>query len=229
MSTVSEINTVAVPQPAENAAAGPALSVKAFSELIHLPAYGQAKKLREQKYPRQGSASFRMPYYRGAVKTIRDYFKAGNDPAVLEAAEQRLVEDGLEQHKTRNNLRVLASFRHSDQRNRKLDVRTGRTWRATLGGVLLRGTPDLTFAENDRPGYMFIDCQRDPPDEETVRTTVELLHHVLNENGAACALDQVEYMHLGSDHSYHWHTPRAATLRRAKETAMGLAALWNVL
>ena len=59
----------------------PKLTVKAFAELLRLPAYEQLRILEEHKYPRQAPQSYRTPYLRARTacypRVLRERERAG--------------------------------------------------------------------------------------------------------------------------------------------------------
>jgi len=92
----------------------PALTVRAFAELLSLPAYEYLRILHEQKYPRQQPQVFRTPFYLPALSGIRQYYRSGNDRAALVPARQAIALLGLESRRE-HNTRVLDQFERSTQ------------------------------------------------------------------------------------------------------------------
>lgn len=72
----------------------PEVTVKAFSELIHTPLYGQLRILNEQKYPRQAPGIFKIQYYRPALSAIRRYYGTGNNLGALRRTRTRSPASG---------------------------------------------------------------------------------------------------------------------------------------
>ena len=50
----------------------PRITVRAFAELLNLPAYEQVRILHDQKYPRRQPQVFRVPFYQPALHGIRE-------------------------------------------------------------------------------------------------------------------------------------------------------------
>jgi len=205
----------------------PEVTVKAFSELIHTPLYGQLRILNEQKYPRQAPGFFKIQYYRPALSAIRRYFRGGNNQAFLPATAQQITGVGKQEHQRDNNYRAITSFRRGLQKNRSLLVSDSQTWEVTLANIVVRCTPDLHFIEDGHQGVILFDCREQQTEVEIVRTTVELFHHTLASNGVDIQMRRVEYVHLDSDTVHHWNTPRQSTINRANQTAAAIQTLWD--
>ncbi len=78
-----------------------------------------------------------------------------------------------------NNLRVIEAFRRGTQLARQFNVLPRKSCETQLANVLIRATPDLCVEEDGERRYMLYDCRAVECDEEIVRTTIELFHHVL--------------------------------------------------
>jgi len=130
----------------------PNVTVKAFSELIHTPLYGQLRILNEQKYPRQTPAVFKIQYYRPALAAIRRYYRHGNNPAHLPVAPGQITGVGSLEHQRANNFRAISAFRNGSHGDRQLAIQDEPTWELTLANVTIRCTSDLFFTENNNQG-----------------------------------------------------------------------------
>lgn len=205
----------------------PSLTVKAFAELIHTPLYGQLRILNEQKYPRQAPGFFKIQYYRPALNVIRRYFQYGNNLAHLPSNGGQIPGIGTKIDRVENNLRTINAFRSGNQRHRTLTVQQPHTWEVTLANVTVRATPDMLFTENDNLCFIILDCRQQSPEQEIIRTTVELFHHTLTQNGIAVPLRRMEYIHLESDTVHRWNSPRQTTITRANQTATAIGTLWE--
>lgn len=205
----------------------PEVTVKAFSELIHTPLYGQLRILNEQKYPRQAPGIFKIQYYRPALTAIRRYFRSGNNVALLPTTPNQITGVGQQQHRRDNNHRAITSFRNGSQLGRTLTLHEPQTWGLMLGNITIRCTPDLHFIEDGNQGFILFDCREQPPETEFIRTTLELFHWTLGENGVQVPLRRVEYIHLDSDTVNRWNTPRRTTINRANQTAAAIQTLWD--
>ena len=205
----------------------PEVTVKAFSELIHTPLYGQLRILNEQKYPKQAPGFFKIQYYRPALTAIRRYYRGGNNMALLPAASHEITGVGKQEHQRENNHRAITSFRNGSQKDRTLSLHDPQTWELTLANITIRCTPDLYFAEESNEGIILFDCRGQQPEVEIIRTTVELFHRTLTVNGVNLAMRRVEYIHLDTDTVHRWNTPRQATITRANQTALAIQTLWD--
>lgn len=205
----------------------PDVTVKAFSELIHTPLYGQLRILNEQKYPRQAPGVFKIQYYRPALAAIRRYYRHGNNLAYLPLAAHLITGVGSLDHQRDNNFRAINAFRAGSHRNRQLSIQDSPTWELTVSNVTVRCTPDLFVTENDNQGIILFDCREQPPETEIIRTTVELFHRTLGQNGIEMPMRRVEYIHLVSDTLHRWNSPRQTTINRAHLTAAAIQTLWD--
>src|SRR5690242_5761183 len=89
--------------------AGPKLSARSLAEIVRRPAGERTRILRQQKYPKQVPQKFQTPYYAKALTAIRDFYREGNDAAVLRAARRAF--EGISQEARReNNKRVIDNF-----------------------------------------------------------------------------------------------------------------------
>lgn len=205
----------------------PEVTVKAFSELIHTPLYGQLRILNEQKYPKQAPGFFKIQYYRPALSAIRRYYRGGNNLALLPAAAHEITGVGKQEHQRENNHRAITSFRKGSQKDRTLALHDPQTWELTLANITIRCTPDLHFVEDENEGIILFDCRGQQPEVEIIRTTVELFHRTLTENGVNLPIRRLEYIHLDSDTVHRRNTPRQATINRANQTALAIQTLWD--
>ena len=205
----------------------PGITVKAFSELIHTPLYGQLRILNEQKYPKQPPGIFKIQYYRPALSAIRRYFRGDNNLSLLPVHAQQITGVGSQEHQRVNNHRAITSFRNGTPKDRSLTLHEPQTWEWKPANITIRCTPDLHFIEDGNQGVILFDCRSQQPEVEIIRTTVELFHHVLAENGVEIPMRRVEYIHLDSDAVHRWNTPRQTTINRANQTAVAIQTLWD--
>ncbi len=179
------------------------VTVKAYAELIHTPLYGQMRILREQKYPNQTDGQFKMPYYQPAIRHIRRYYRSGNNPVHLPQTAQQVTGCGTQEARIAHNLRTINAFRNGDQFDRTFSLSNSETHHAVLNDVDIRATADLVVSENagQVPLYLIYDCREQCPENEIIRTTVELFHYVLEQNDIDIPIRNVEYVCLDSERS----------------------------
>lgn len=209
----------------------PSLTVRAFAELIELPVYEHERILRQQKRPGVPPASYRIPYYRSALAAIRDFYRAGGDASVLDQAVADLQAEsvGAKPEKVtrlQNNIRVLQSFARSRQRLRKFTVMPLGRWQASIAGVDLRMTPDLSATEGQLRKYVLYNCRDVQIEPNYARTTLELSHWVLSKAGVSVPLRALEYVDLVNRKVYVTDRARSRALPRAQATAHSIAQIW---
>lgn len=207
----------------------PEMTVKAFAELMHMPLYGQGRIIYEQKYPKQGAAPFRTKYYQPAINVIRRYYQRGNDVAVLPTSADSIPGITKAPGNPNNNLRAVHAFRASKQSIRQLRPQANPSLRSKLGNITLRATPDLLAIDSDNSTrHILYNLSELRPDEEIIRSTVELYHFVLGQNGSAVPLRCIEFVHLQEDELFRWTgKPRQRTIKRAETTAKLIAGMWD--
>jgi hypothetical protein len=206
----------------------PSLSVRAFAELIGLPAYEYARILYGQKFPRQQPQVFRTPFYAPALSAIRTYHRAGNDAGVLAAARQAIGQLKLDTRRE-NNMRVLRSFERSRQARRKLQVSTNPKRVATVGQVELRLGLDMLALDKGETRPVYYNCRTAALDKDLAHTTLDLAHWVLEENGIALAAKALEYIDLTDGRVYRIQKRRSKTIKRLREVARVIEALWPTI
>ena len=209
----------------------PSLTAKAFAELINTPLYGQLRILREQKYPRQAPGLFKVQYYQPALRVIRRYFQQGNNAAVVPGNGASIPGIGNKPDRIDHNFRVLMAFMNGSQAGRQLTVLGDDTYSMTLGNVVVRATPEFAVRDgtSGQTRYLVYDCREQCPEEEIIRTTVELMHHAITQSGQTCPIDPIEYVHLESHRTFSWNRPRQRTVQRATTTATAIGTLWSTI
>ena len=203
----------------------PALTVRAFAELMRLPAYEQLRILAEQKHPSQQPQVFRTPFYLPALAGIRSYYRSGNDPRALEAARIKASEARLRARRD-SNLRVIAQFARGEQARRVLLPVPGPRASHHLGGVELRLQFDISAREDDTSRHIFYNCRAVPIDGEVARTTLELAHWVLEETGVDAPLNSLEYVDLTGGRVYRTRSRRPRSIQIARRNAAVIETLW---
>jgi len=204
----------------------PEVNVKALAELIHLPVYGYARILAEQKYPGQVPAVFRVPFYGPALQGIRRYYRSGNDLSAIDRTIQEVKASGAIPPKIAHNVAVLQAFRQCRQRRRALTLTSVTTYETELAGLTVRFRPDMRALEDDRTKYLIYGFRTVEPTIEVARTTVELAHHVLGANGVQCQPREIEFISLRSGRVVRTDRMRAATLTRARHCARAIVHAW---
>ena len=207
----------------------PSLSVRAFAELIGLPAYEYARILHEQKYPKQQPQVFRTPFYAPALSAIRNYYRSGNDLTVLAAARQAIGQQVRLDTRRESNIRVLSSFEHSRQARRKLHVAANPKRVATIRQVELRLGLDMSAIENGQARPVYYNCRAASLDKDLAHTTLDLAHWLLEENRIALAAKALEYVDLTDGRVYHIQKRRSKTIKRLREVARVIEALWPAI
>jgi hypothetical protein len=204
----------------------PRLSTKAAAELLNIPAYEPLRILTEQKYPKQQPQVFRTPFYQPALRAIRDFYKTGNEPAVI--AEARAIIDRLSlESRRRNNHRVLDSFEQSSEYMRALTVRPNKRFNASVGAVEIKLSPDLLAHEDGQGRVLYYNFRAAGVEPQLARTTIEIAHWILEENGHEIPIRTIEYVDLTNGRRLRTRTRRATTLRRLRANARVIEALWD--
>lgn len=206
----------------------PSLTVRAFAEMLDLPAHAQARILTEQKYPKQGPQAFKTPYYQQALAGIRAYYKGGNDDAKLAAAAAR-IEGFSQEAKRDNNLRILGSFRQSDLFARKLKIDPTKHFTFSAQGVDLRFSPDISYQDEGSERILLLHYRAQPLDAELARRTLELSYWALQGANAPIEAKRLEYFDLFAVKSYSITRPRTGTIKAAEQSLKIIQALWPSL
>jgi len=205
------------------------LTVRAFAELLHLPAHAQVRILYEQKYPRREPQVFKVPFYQVALRGIRDFYASGGDRRQLAEARARAAQL-RPPPKRSNNQRALRAFENSNQVARPIIPSPGGTYRALpIRGVELRIRFGLEGEEGDRPRRMLYNLRQAPIDPEVALSTLRVAYWVLAENGLALPMRALEYVDLydGRVHSVSRQSQR--TLRLMMENARIIVTLWPTI
>lgn len=205
------------------------LTVRAFSELLQLPAYAQSRILYEQKYPRRQPQAFKIPYYQTALGGIRDYYRTGRDASALTRARNKasvLSQDARRIH----NVRVIDAFEGGAQFNRNLQLLSMPTYIAEpVPGLELRLRFDAEALERNRKARIFYNLRNTELDDRTARATLQIAQWVLEENGqgdSIRSLDYVDFMN-GSVHSVSRQSQR--TIRLMEANSEIIMAIWPTI
>ena len=145
---------------------------------------------------------------------------------MLTTARAGLVEIRLDSRR-RHVERVLDSFQRGSQHSRQLQPQSAPRFSAVMDPVRLRLSADLVAQEGTPLRYIYYNWRIAPVDEETARTTLELAHWLLEENGEVLAPAALEYVDLTANRVFRGRTRRAITLRHARASARAINALWR--
>jgi len=206
----------------------PSLTIRSFAELLNLPAHAQVRILSEQKYPKQGSQSFKTPYYQQALRGIRSFYKAGRNSEQLALAAAR-IEAFTQESKRDNNLRIINSFKQSDLSKRNLQIGSVKRLAITAQDVVLRFSPDLSGDESGTERFILLHCRALPLDPELARTTLELVHWGLECGGEEASTKQLEYVDLFTGKTHSIGKRRISTITAAKQNLKIIQTLWPTL
>jgi len=207
----------------------PSLSVRAFAEMLNLPAYEQQRILIEQKYPRQEPQAFKIPYYQPALRGLRAYYNSGNSHSELTNARSRVRTLKLDS-RIQHNLRVINAFARSRQAQRPLQLEPQSiiTVNAAVN-VDLRLKFDLFAQERNSPKRIFYNFRNVPIDPGIARLTLEVSHWVLDQNHTPIAFNALEYVDLESGNTIRVNRIGARTIRMIAANAKIISTLWPTL
>jgi len=117
------------------------------------------------------------------LATIREYYRRGNDPGVIDAAITEIENSQYVPAKIEHNVAVLEAFRRGPQGRRLLTLRPTSRYALNIAGLDVRFAPDLVALENRRTGYVLYNFRVPDPTLEIGRTILELACHVTSSNG----------------------------------------------
>ena len=203
----------------------PVLTVRAFAEILRVPAYTYVRILQEHKYPKQAPQSFRIPYYRPALSAIRRFYEQGNDPRVLNTARTQLAAISNQTRRTHNQ-RVIDSFAGSNQLGRQFKMQTNPRIGATLSGVDLKLSPDFVVEDAGNTRRIYYNCRLTPADPDIARVTLELADWVIGQAGISIHPSTLEFIDLANHHVTQGRPRRRKTLTQAHRAAQVIAAVW---
>lgn len=206
----------------------PSLSVKAFAEMLRLPAYEQVRVLHEQKHPKQVPQVFRTPYYQTALSGIRAHYRARNPSALTAAAATaRALRPASRSH---HNLRVHNAFRTSTHASRALAPTTSKRLVVSVGnGVDLCLKFDLVALENSSNRRILFNFRDAPLYPELARTTLEIASWVLGAVGPGLPPQSLEYVDLKTGTTFRGRPVRTRTISMATANVGVIAALWPTI
>lgn len=207
----------------------PRINAKGMAEMIALPGYAQIPILVAQKYPSQGPAQFRRPYYAPAIDAIRNIYRSGNRADTIQNAQAAI--QGLKVPSRRTNLsRVLQSFEGSDQLQRQLTIAKNPKIISNLGTVELRASPDIVATDEAGTAKMlYYHCKSTAYDQEAAKRLIEIAHWLCEENEIEIAPRDIEVIDLSNGVLHRIRSRRESTIKQMKQTAKVIASLWDDL
>ena len=203
----------------------PTLTVRAFAEILRVPAYTYVRIVQEHKYPKQAPQSFRIPYYRPALSAIGRFYEQGNDLRVLNAARTQLAAVSNQARRTHNE-RVINAFASSNQLGRQFTKQRNQRIGATLSGVDLKLSPDFVVEEGGSTRRIYYNCRITPADPETARVMLEVADWVLGQSGISFNPPTLEFIDLANHQTTQGRPRRRTTLTQARQAAQVIAAVW---
>jgi len=159
----------------------PALSAHGLMEFMTSSFYAREEILRRYKYRYPGQKVF-APYYQAAITAIREYHRAGNDPAAL-AARLAALEGLLRgernpriQVRLRENMRTIISYEKHFGRRRFTVPPQVRVPPLLVSAVSVTCNPDLQVMEADERLLISLHCAMTKPEKEAVAILSQLAH-----------------------------------------------------
>jgi hypothetical protein len=207
----------------------PRINARAMAEMIELPSYAQMRILSAQKYPSQGPAQFRRPYYAPAITGIRRAYTDADPAAAIQLEIAHIQSIGSASR--RENLgRALNCFANSDQLTRGLVIQKQPKIISALGAVELRASPDLIATdEKNRRKLLYYHCKATSYDKEAAKRLIEIAHWLCEENEIEIPPKDIELIDLSNGVVHHVKTRRASTVKQMKQTAKVIEAIWDDL
>jgi hypothetical protein len=208
----------------------PSLTVKSMASMMQMPAHEQVRILVEQKYPKQGAAPHRRPYYAQAYAGIRSHYAHDRSPMALADYRRKIQASQAQPHRKEHNLRVLQAFANSPQAARGLILGPRpQTIKRDIQrfDIELRLRFDIEADENGRRKHIFYNTVAEPVDEEIARAMLELAYWTLDDDDVS--MRDLEYVDLASGKTLTWARPRKPTIRKVETNAKVIATLWPSL
>ncbi len=128
-----------------------------------------------------------------------------------------------------SNLRVLRAFERSRQARRRLQVGANPKRVASVRQVELRLGLDMSAIDKGNARPVYYNCRTEALDSDLAHTTLDLAHWVLEENGILLPANALEYVDLTGGRVHHIHKRRTKTLKRLREVARVIEALWPTI
>jgi hypothetical protein len=208
------------------AAPGPKLTVRSLAEIVRKPANQRIRILHQQKYPKQIPQKFATPYYGKAVTAIRDFYRQGNDAAVLRAA-RRAFESLTQETRRDNNKRVIDNFeRMTDQTERELRVLSNTRYSAPLSTIEVKLSADLHAREGEDERFIYYNCRNSGVEAGYAVETLEIAHWVLEQNEVSVPISALEYVDLFARRIYRATRRRSSLNAVLAENARIIEEVW---
>lgn len=207
----------------------PSLSTRSFAEMIDKPAFDQIKILHEQKYPKSSPQMFKIPYYSKALTAIRTFYRNKNSLQALSQAVNDIQLNVRQVSKRKNLLRVIDSFRKNPIAKKKFNVKPRKTLTYSKGGVDIRLTFDLNVVESNQTKFIYFNFRNVPIVQELAKKTIEISHYILEQNGLAISIKDIEFIDLPSGKIFHVKSRRKRTIDQFNSNISIVNTLWNTI
>jgi len=206
----------------------PSVSIRVFAEMMELPPYQLFPRLRDQKYPKDAPAYYKIPFYREALGAIRNYYRQGRKLQVLNDAVVRIRTSAtMTERRKGPNIRLIHAFQNSSQARRPLLVQPLQAFSDTLNGITLRYSPNLVAKHGQQELIIMYNYRQAPMPAPLAKTTLELAYLVASGSGLNMTNVSVELIDLAFRRRvYKLKGIRSSTLRKAQHAARVIANLW---
>lgn len=200
-----------------------------MANLLHWPAERKTNELRRQKYPKDGSPAFRIPYYSCARTGIRRYYRNGNLLSALADARNK-AQSLSPESKCDNNKRVLDRFQQNTiQLARTFELQRDRTYIGRISSVELRVSADMRALEAGVPRYIFYHWKAAVLPGRLAEDTLQTAYWALEQNGLGLPLDSLEYVDLFSGKVHKIGARSRYTEQLLRENARTINDVWPML
>src|SRR5262249_47599382 len=119
------------------------------------------------------------------------------------------------------------AFHGGAQRTRALQPISNPKLIAMVGQVQIRLSPDLVATDRDETKRIYYNCRASSVDPELARITLEMASWLLEQNDIDDDPRHFELVDLASNRVFRGRSRRAMTLRRVRQTAQVIEALWD--
>lgn len=115
---------------------------------------------------------------------------------------------------------MINSFQKSPIFGRSLALQKVLHWKASLGSVEFKLSPDLNVIEDAENRLLFLNFRKAKLDPEIAKLTLEISHWVLESNGVEIPIDHIEYVDLFTGEIYSVKKSRSSTTKVVAESAI---------